>query len=449
MSVSVATGAAMIKTYSVETFGCQMNVHDSEKIAGLLEKAGYRQAEKDHPEPDLLVVNTCSVRERAEEKLYARLDHYRKKPRSERPLIAVTGCVAQQEGAKILDRTPAVDVGLGTQALSRLPEALKSIANGRFPAIDIDTAREDQIPTGTPKRLSAQKAFITIIEGCNDFCSFCVVPYTRGHERMRNAREILKEANLCADRGTKEITLLGQIVNHYQAPDLPECDFAGLLQLLNRVDGLERIRFTSPHPRHVTERLIDSIKALPKVCKHLHLPVQSGSTRILGLMRRRHTREHYLNLINKIRASIPDITISTDIIVGFPGENEKDFQETLKLVKEVKYNNIFSFKYSERPNTLAAHRIPDSTPEDIKSQRLTSLQSLQKTIQLEINRDMIGQTFEVLLEGRSRRRPQEQTGRTQGNTIVNFSGPIEDPGKLIKVAIEKASIHSVWGKSVT
>ena len=439
----------MTKTYSVETFGCQMNVHDSENISGLLEKAGYRQLKEEELEPDLLVVNTCSVRERAEEKLYARLDHYRKKTRPERPLIAVTGCVAQQEGARILQRTTAVDLVLGTQAISRLPEAVKSLENANAPSVDINTANTEQIPNGIAKRLDAQKSFITIIEGCNDFCSFCVVPYTRGHERMRAAREILREAKECANNGSKEITLLGQIVNHYQAPDLPECDLAGLLELLDHVDGLERIRFTSPHPRHVTERLINAVNGLPKVCKHLHLPVQSGSTRILGQMRRRHTREHYLSLINKIRNGVPDITISTDIIVGFPGETEKDFQETLALIEEVRFSNIFSFKYSERPNTLAAQRIPDSTPENVKSQRLTTLQGFQKNIQLKLNRTMIGQTHEILLEGRSRRRSHEQTGRTQGNTIVNFSGPIKDPGTLVNVKIEKASANSIWGKTVT
>ena len=439
----------MIKTFSVETFGCQMNVHDSEKIAGLLHQAGYRETTDSQTDPDILVVNTCSVRERAEEKLYARLDHYRKKARHDRPVIAIMGCVAQQEGANILERVPVVDLVIGTQALSRLPEAIRSFEQSNSPSIDTDSSSEPPIPPGVAKRSDKRKAFITIIEGCNDFCSFCVVPYTRGHERMRSARAILREAKDCASNGYQEVTLLGQIVNHYQAPDLPECDLAGLLSLLDSIDGLKRIRFTSPHPRHVNARLISAIRDLPKVCKHLHLPVQSGSTRILGLMRRRHTREHYLNLITKIKDQIPDLALSTDIIVGFPGETEQDFQETLDLIKQVQYNNIFSFKYSERPNTLAAQRIPDTIAETVKSYRLTKLQELQKTIQLKLNRAMIGQTHEVLLEGRSRRRSYEQTGRTQGNTIVNFSGPILNPGQLITVAIRKATANSIWGQTVT
>jgi tRNA-2-methylthio-N6-dimethylallyladenosine synthase len=276
---------------------------------------------------------------------------------------------------------------------------------------------------------------VTIIEGCNDFCAFCVVPYTRGHERMRSKAEILADVREAADSGRREVQLLGQIVNHYQAPDDPACDFPALLEAVHEVPGIDRIRFASPHPRHTSDRVISTIRDLPKVCKHLHLPVQSGSSRVLSLMRRRHTREEYLDLVARIRAAIPNVQLSTDMIVGFPGETAADFDETLSLTEVVGYHSIYSFKYSERPNTLASKRMPDDVTDEEKKQRIVALQSLQRSIQSNLFQRLIGTTHEVLVDATSRRREWELTGRTEGNTVVN-------------VTIERAGPNSVWGQAV-
>ena len=437
----------MAKRYLVETFGCQMNVHDSERLSGLLESAGYGPAQ-DLDGTDLLVINTCSVRERAAEKLFARLDRFRNKSLDSRPTIAVTGCVAQQEGDKILARAPMVDVIVGTQALEQLPTAIEAAEDSGASYVDTNPYDNVSFPLGVAKRGDSVKAYITIIEGCNDFCSFCVVPYTRGRERMRPADEILQEAKCLVENGHKEIHLLGQIVNHYQAPDIPECDFANLLQRLEGVSGLVRIRFASPHPRHVSARMIEAIETLPKVCKHLHLPVQSGSTRVLSLMRRRHTRERYLALINDVRARVPGVSLSTDVIVGFPGETADDFEETLSLVTEVRYHNIFSFKYSERPQTFASQRMTETVSEEEKSIRLSRLQLLQREIQSSLHDEMVGGVCEVLVESKSRRRDGEFCGRTSNNVIVNFPASKNCLGTLVDVEILRAGPNSVWGRQV-
>jgi tRNA-2-methylthio-N6-dimethylallyladenosine synthase len=312
----------MAKRYLIETFGCQMNVHDSERMAGLLEQAGYESTADDH-DADVIVINTCSVREHAEEKLYTRLGELRvlHEETGRRPVVAVAGCVAQQEGQSLLKKTNGrmIDVVLGTQRLKMLPMLVEHATASPFPSVDIAPLDDVTFPLGITHRLDPVKAYVTIIEGCNDHCAFCVVPYTRGHERMRAKADILADVREAVASGRKEIQLLGQIVNHYSAPDDSACDFADLLAHVNEVPGVERIRFASPHPRHTGERLIGAIRDLPKVCKHLHLPVQSGSSRVLRAMRRRHTREEYLELLQRIRESIPGVALSTDMIVGFPG----------------------------------------------------------------------------------------------------------------------------------
>ena len=384
-----------------------MNVHDSERMAGLLAQAGYEPADED-ADADVIVINTCSVRERAEEKLFTRLGeiHHRGLEEGSRPVVAVTGCVAQQEGSKLLQRSSAIDVVIGTQNIRRLPmlvgEAVQQ--RRRLPLIDLAPLDDVSFPLGVARRAEPWKAYVTIIEGCNEFCAFCVVPYTRGHERMRPVADILSEAKLAVDTGAREIQLLGQIVNHYQAPDDDRCDFAQLLERLAALDGLERIRFASPHPRHVTPRMIAALRDNPKVCRHLHLPVQSGSSRVLAAMRRRHTREDYLLLIDRLRDAMPDIALSTDMIVGFPGENEADFNDTLSLTATVRYHSMFSFKYSTRPNTLASKRMQDDVAEDEKTRRIVALQALQKDVQAELYRATIGRLEHVLVEARSRRR---------------------------------------------
>ncbi len=432
--------------YLVETFGCQMNVHDSERIAGLLERAGHVPADDDH-EAELVILNTCSVREHAAEKLFSRLGELRAitGPNGQRPLLAVAGCVAQQEGERLLVRAPYVDLVVGTQAVRRLPDLVEALDRSGQRQIDVRAYEDPSFPLGVARRSDPVRAYVTIMEGCNDYCSFCVVPYTRGHERMRRKAEILGEVAEAVAGGRREIHLLGQIVNHYQAPDDPACDFPALLEAVNGVPGVERIRFASPHPRHTGDRLIEAIRDLPRVCKHMHVPVQSGSSRVLAAMRRRHTREEYLALVHRLRAAVPSIAISTDMIVGFPGETADDFEQTLSLVREVRFQAMFSFKYSERPNTLAAKRLPDNVPEEEKGRRLSVLQQEQRELQLALNRTMVGTEVEVLVDSVSRRRADEVSGRTTGNVVVNFAAPPSTIGDLVRVRITDAGPNSVRG----
>jgi tRNA-2-methylthio-N6-dimethylallyladenosine synthase len=302
---------------------------------------------------------------------------------------------------------------------------------------------------GIARRDDPHRAYVTIIEGCNEFCAFCVVPYTRGKERMRLAGDILAEVRHAADTGAREVQLLGQIVNHYQAPDDPGCDFAELLSRVNDVPGIARIRFASPHPRHVTPRMMQAMRDLPKVCRHLHLPVQSGSTRVLQAMRRRHTREEYLDLVDRLREAMPDIALSTDMIVGFPGETGEDFDDTLSLTQTARYHSMYSFKYSPRPNTLALKRMPDLVPEAEKTRRILALQALQKTIQGELFAASIGRVSPVLIDATSRRREWELSGRTAGNTVVNLPGDPSWVGQIVPVRITGANPNSLRGERVT
>jgi tRNA-2-methylthio-N6-dimethylallyladenosine synthase len=441
------------RTYVVETYGCQMNVHDSERIAGLLEADGYVPAAT--PETaDVVVVNTCSVRERAEEKLFTRLGEIRAAAAEtgHRPLVAVAGCVAQQEGAEILKRSRLVDVVVGTQAVKQLPSLVARAAEGtRAPLVDLHPHEDVSFPFGLTRRDDPVRAYVTIIEGCNEFCSFCVVPYTRGHERMRPVAEILAEVRHAAATGRREVQLLGQIVNHYQAPDRAGVDFAALLELVHEVDGVARIRFASPHPRHFTPRTIAAIRDLPKVCKHLHMPVQSGSTTILKAMRRRYSREEYLDLVASIRGTIPGVALSTDTIVGFPGETDAQFEDTLSLVREVRFHSMYSFKYSPRPRTLAGQRYVDDVSEPEKTRRIVALQQAQKTIQSAVLEEMVGKAYDVLIDGPSRRRPDEWAGRTDGNTIVNIawpdaaSRPADALGSIVRARITEAGPNAVKG----
>jgi tRNA-2-methylthio-N6-dimethylallyladenosine synthase len=444
--------------YFIETYGCQMNVHDSERMAGLLEASGYEPADRDL-DADLVVINTCSVREKAEDKLYTRLGDLKGQGRAtgHTPLVAVTGCVAQQEGGRLLDRSALIDVIVGTQRIKMLPMLVAQAQAARdrrdsqplAAIVDVSTPYDEpSFPLGLARYADPVKAYVTIIEGCNDFCAFCVVPYTRGHERMRTKAEILADVRQAVASGRQEVHLLGQIVNHYHAPDDPACDFAGLLEAVNDVPGVRRIRFASPHPRHASDRLIAAVRDLPAVCKHFHLPVQSGSSPVLQRMRRRHTREQYLDLVSRIRAAIPNVPLSTDMIVGFPGETEAEFEETLSLVETVRYHSIFSFKYSERPNTLASRRLPDDVPEEAKTRRIRGLQLLQRRIQLELHEAAVGKRLEVLVDARSRRRDWELSGRTSGNTVVNLPGPVEWVGRLVDVEIRRAGPHSLWGERV-
>jgi tRNA-2-methylthio-N6-dimethylallyladenosine synthase len=451
------------KKYLIETFGCQMNFHDSERMAGLLDQAGYESTAEER-DADVIVINTCSVREHAEDKLYTRLGELRvlHEETGHRPIVAVAGCVAQQEGDSLLKKSNGhmIDVIMGTQRLKMLPTLIDSAARSAFAEVDINPWDDVTFPLGITRRSDAVKAYVTIIEGCNDHCAFCVVPHTRGHERMRAKSDILADVREAVDSGRREIQLLGQIVNHYLAPDDPGCDFAELLAAVNDVPGVERIRFASPHPRHTGERLIEAVRDLPKVCKHLHLPVQSGSTRVLSAMRRRYTREGYVDLVSRIRESIPGVTLSTDMIVGFPGETAEDFEETLTLTAEARYHSMFSFKYSPRPNTLASKRMPDSVSEDEKTRRIVALQSLQREIQTELHEQAVGSVVSVLIDSASRRRDAEISGRTGGNIVVSCAVPGEPAsrnadvagrwiGSTVAVQIRRAGPHSLWGDVVS
>ena len=458
-----------MKKYLIETYGCQMNVHDSERMAGLLEQAGYQRTEEDH-EADVLVINTCSVREHAEDKLYTRLGQLRvlTEETGRRPLVAVAGCVAQQEGNALLRNSNGrvIDVIVGTQRVKMLPTLIAQASAARgpladgggapgLPTIAIDPLDDVTFPLGLTRRGDPVKAFVTIIEGCNDHCAFCVVPYTRGHERMRAKRDILAEVEEAVAAGRREVQLLGQIVNHYRAPDDPRCDFAGLLAAVHDVPGVERIRFASPHPRHTGPALIEAVRDLPKVCKHLHLPVQSGSSRILKAMRRRHTREEYLELLGRLRAAIPGIALSTDMIVGFPGESAADFEETLSLTAAAQYHSMFSFKYSVRPNTLASKRLRDDVPDAEKTRRIVALQAMQREIQTRLHEQAIGSEVQVLIDSYSRRETGEVSGRTSGNSVVSFRPPLTDItdaalarllGRTAAVRITRAGPHSLSGE---
>lgn len=460
----------MAKKYLIETFGCQMNFHDSERMAGLLDQAGYEPT-TDAFDADVVIINTCSVREHAEEKLYTRLGELRvlEEETGHKPVVAIAGCVAQQEGEALLKKSNGrvIDVIVGTQRLKMLPALVENAARSPYPEIDINPWDDVTFPLGITRRSDPVKAYVTIIEGCNDHCAFCVVPYTRGHERMRAKADILAEVREAVDSGRREVQLLGQIVNHYQAPDDPSCDFAELLAAVNDVAGVERIRFASPHPRHTGRRLIEAVRDLPKVCKHLHLPVQSGSSTVLRVMRRRYTRESYLELVGEIRETIPGVALSTDMIVGFPGETADDFEQTLSLTETVRYHSMFSFKYSPRPNTLASKRMPDDVDEAEKTARIVALQSLQREIQTRLHEQTVGSTVEVLIDSVSRRQDAVISGRTGGNTVVNCALPEfgnRDAtcdsrnlnsgnashwiGRTVRVHIRRAGPHSLWGEAV-
>jgi tRNA-2-methylthio-N6-dimethylallyladenosine synthase len=419
-------------------------------MAGLLEEAGF-EATADQTDADVVVINTCSVRERAEEKLYTRLGELRQLAIDEGhdPIVAVAGCVAQQEGEALLRRSPGVaDIILGTQAIRRLPMLVDQARTARRPLLDLTLYDDVAFPLGVTRRGDPVKAYVTIIEGCNEFCSFCVVPYTRGHERMRPKADILAEVREVAATGHREVQLLGQIVNHYSAPDDPACDFTGLLEAIHDIPGIDRIRFASPHPRHVTDRFLAAMTRLPKICRHLHLPVQSGSTSVLGAMRRRYTREQYLELVARIRAILPDVALSTDMIVGFPGETDADFEDTLSLTQAVGYHSMFSFKYSPRPNTLADQRLADDVPEEEKTRRIVALQAVQRDIQSTLNQRLVGQEVDVLVDAASRRRDTELSGRTTTNVVVNLPGPADWIGGMVRTRVERAGPHSVWGRKV-
>ena len=432
-------------TFFLETFGCQMNEHDSEKVAGVLLARGYRQVES--PESASLVLyNTCSIREKAAQKVFSRLGEFRMKQADGR-IIGVLGCVAQQEGEEIFERAPWVSLVCGSASYRRLPELLAELEEGKRRVTGLDTDTDETFETEITRRDNPWRAYLTIIEGCDKKCAFCVVPQTRGPERSRMSESILAEVGQLAEAGYTEVQLLGQTVNSYADPGARKMRFSELLLAVAEVPGIRRVRFTTSHPRDFTPDIVEAIDAQPALCDHVHLPVQSGSTRVLRAMQRTYSREEYLEKIAMIRGARRPISLTTDIIVGFPGESDADFEETLSLLDEAQYDGAFSFKYSPRPNTPAA-AMADPIPEEEKGRRLSILQEKQRKIQTARNEALVGQAFEVLVEGKSRRENQ-WAGHTSSNRVLNFTSPAKELlGQYAQVRVTSAGPNSLVGEHV-
>jgi tRNA-2-methylthio-N6-dimethylallyladenosine synthase len=433
-----------MKSFHIITFGCQMNEHDSERMTGILEEQGCTSSSiVEHA--DMVILNTCSIREKAEQKFYSELGRL-KKLKDERPglKIAVAGCIAQQEGAKILSRAPYVDLIFGPSDLSRLPEMLEKTRSWSAPLIDIAGDPEYHRKRIPATRTDGLKAWVSIMYGCDNFCTYCVVPYLRGRERSRLPLDIVGEVSELARNGYKEVTLLGQNVNSYGKGLEGDADFPSLLRLINNVPDIERIRFVTSHPRDLSDGLIAALRDLPKVCESLHLPVQSGSDDILHGMNRRYTRDEYLDKVKRLRRAVPHITLTTDIIVGFPGERERDFEMTMGLLEEVQYDGIFAFKYSKRPGT-AALKLDDHLPDDIKEKRLAQVLALQGKMTSRSNERLVNSIQEVLVDGLSKR-GGTLSGRTRGNKAVNIDAPATLIGALVQVKIIAAGMNSLTGQ---
>jgi tRNA-2-methylthio-N6-dimethylallyladenosine synthase len=430
------------KTFYIETFGCAMNVHDSEKVAGTLVARGYQPVES-HEEADLVLYNTCSIREKAAEKVFSRLGTLKKAYRDHPKVVGVLGCVAQQEGEEIFERAPQVSLVCGSASYTKLPELLEEIESGqrRVTGLDLDT--DECFETELTRRDNPFRAYLTIIEGCDQRCSFCVVPSTRGPERSRPSDRILAECRRLAGQGYSEVQLLGQIVNAWEDAAPARLSFAELLARVAETPGLRRVRFATSHPRYFTPDIVQAIESHPALCDHIHLPVQSGSTRVLARMLRGYTRDEYLEKIDCIRQARRAISISTDIIVGFCGETPEDFEQTMTLLDAVEYDQVFSFKYSRRPNTAAAGW-DDFLAEEEKGRRLAQLQERQRQIQLRRHQALIGKEYEVLVESYQPRLGQA-VGRTSSNRIVNFPGTPKDSGKYLKVRVTSAGPNSLVG----
>jgi tRNA-2-methylthio-N6-dimethylallyladenosine synthase len=432
-------------TFFIETFGCQMNDHDSEKVAGVLLGRGYRQMETVDA-AKLILYNTCSIREKAAQKVFSRLGEFRGRQGDGR-IIGVLGCVAQQEGEEIFERAPWVSLVCGSASYRRLPEMIAQLEAGNKRVTGLDTDTDETFETEMTRRDNPWRAYLTIIEGCDKACSYCVVPYTRGPERSRASDSILKEVGQLAELGYSEVQLLGQTVNSYADPTPRKMRFSELLLAVAEVPGIRRVRFTTSHPSDFTRDIVEAIESQPKICDHVHLPVQSGSTKVLQAMHRTYTRAEYLEKIAMLRDAKRPIAITSDIIVGFPGETEADFEETLRLLEEVKYDSLFSFKYSPRPNTPSL-AMNDAIPEEEKSRRLAVLQEKQREIQTARNALLVSQRFEVLVSGKSRRENQ-WSGYTTSHRFVNFASQMKELlGTYVQVRATGATPNSLLGEHV-
>ena len=440
----------MAKKVFIKTFGCQMNEYDSDKMADVMQAAQGYEPTQDVEEADLILFNTCSVREKAQEKVFSDLG--RVKHLKERgAIIGVGGCVASQEGAAIIERAPYVDLVFGPQTLHRLPELIARREREQRSQVDISFPEIEKFDHLPPARVEGATAFVSIMEGCSKYCSYCVVPYTRGEEVSRPFDDVLTEVAGLAEQGVREVTLLGQNVNAYRGKmgDTSDiADFALLIEYVAEIPGIERIRYTTSHPNEFTQRLIDAYARVPKLVSHLHLPVQHGSDRILMAMKRGYTAMEYKSTIRKLRAIRPELALSSDFIVGFPGETEDDFQKMMKLIDDVGYDNSFSFIFSPRPGTPAA-QLHDDTPHEVKLRRLQHLQATIEDNVRRISASRVGTVQKVLVEGPSRKDPTELSGRTECNRVVNFQAPAHLVGQMVDITITQAYPHSLRGEVVT
>jgi tRNA-2-methylthio-N6-dimethylallyladenosine synthase len=440
----------MSKRVFIKTFGCQMNEYDSDKMADVLRAAQGYEPTNDVEQADLILFNTCSVREKAQEKVFSDLGRV-KHLKAKGVLIGVGGCVASQEGAAIIERAPYVDVVFGPQTLHRLPELLARRETQHRPQVDITFPEIEKFDNLPPARVNGASAFVSIMEGCSKYCSYCVVPYTRGEEVSRPFDDVLVEVAGLAEQGVKEVTLLGQNVNAYRGPmgDTADiADFALLIEYVAEIPGIERIRYTTSHPNEFTQRLIDVYARVPQLVNHVHLPVQHGSDRILMAMKRGYTAMEYKSTIRKLRAVRPGIRLSSDFIVGFPGETEDDFAKLMKLIADVGFDSSFSFVFSPRPGTPAA-ALHDDTPQALKLQRLQQLQAVIEANAQRISASLVGTVQRLLVEGPSRKDSSELMGRTECNRIVNFKGASRLVGQMVDVTITEARPHSLRAEVVT
>jgi len=434
----------------IKTHGCQMNEYDSGKMADVLAASHGLELTDQEKDADVILINTCSIREKAQEKVFSQLGRWRKlKMDNPAVVIGVGGCVASQEGKAIIERAPFVDMVFGPQTLHRLPSMLNSVQHDRQPAVDVSFPEVEKFDNLPEPGTQGPSAFVSVMEGCSKYCTFCVVPYTRGEEISRPFDDVVAECAVLAGKGVKEINLLGQNVNAYRGPmhDGTMADLALLIHYVAAIDGVERVRFTTSHPVEFSQNLIDAYGEVRELANYLHLPVQSGSDRILALMKRGHTVLEYKQKIRRIREMRPDISLSSDFIVGFPGETEQDFEGTLKLISDLNFDSSFSFIFSARPGTPAAS-LPDDVPLAEKKERLMRLQSLVRSQAAEISRNMVGGTQRILVEGESKKSPRQLAGKTENNRVVNFEGNRRMIGEFVDVVITEALSNSLRGRVV-
>ncbi len=434
----------------IKTHGCQMNEYDSDKMADVLAASHGLELTDSEDDADVILVNTCSIREKAQEKVFSQLGRWKKlKKDGRKVVIGVGGCVASQEGEAIIKRAPYVDLVFGPQTLHRLPDMIETVRSSGKPAIDISFPEIEKFDALPEAGSTGASAFVSIMEGCSKYCTYCVVPYTRGEEVSRPLDDVVAECVGLAQRGVKEINLLGQNVNAFDGElfEGGRADLALLIHYVAAIEGIERIRFTTSHPVEFSQGLIEAFAEVPKLANYVHLPVQSGSDRVLAMMKRGHTVLEYKQKIRRLREMRPDISLSSDFIVGFPGETERDFEDTMKLIEEMNFDQSFSFIFSARPGTPAAS-LPDPTPMEVKKQRLTRLQALVNEQALTISRAMVGKVERILVEGHSKKDSQQLAGRTENNRVVNFDGPARLIGQFVDVAITEALSNSLRARMV-